>query len=217
MNRLINIGTVSLLLVLSCTRSNDSLWLDATVPLSGQPAYEYRILDHWDNLDDTVERGYAGSSIWGWTSAELPAERIHTYGKLNQKLGINGVVLNNVNASPAILDGWHLERSAAIADILRQYGIRVYFSINFDIGCFNLIAFLNISFDNDGSDKFNVTGFNINGIEVLNRFYSYLTVYKHNFAVYLSLDCYAVTVEFNICSKLNLNIFSVLCFQIAAK
>ena len=131
MSRLIIIGTASLLLVLSCTGSNDSLWAGACVPLDGEPAYEYRILDHWDNLDDSVERGYAGSSVWGWTSAELPAERIRTYGNLNQKIGINGVVLNNVNASEAILDRWHLERSAAIADILREYGIRVYFSVNF--------------------------------------------------------------------------------------
>ena len=122
---------MSLLLVLSCTRSNDLLWLDARIPLEGEPAYEYRILDHWDNLDDTVERGYAGPSIWEWTSEELPAKRIRTYGKLNQLLGINGVVLNNVNASPRILDDWHLDRAASIADILRKYGIRVYFSVNF--------------------------------------------------------------------------------------
>ena len=131
MSRLINIGTMSLLLVLSCTRSNDLLWLDARIPLEGEPAYEYRILDHWDNLDDTVERGYAGPSIWEWTSEELPAKRIRTYGKLNQLLGINGVVLNNVNASPRILDQEHLDRAAGIADILRKYGIRVYFSVNF--------------------------------------------------------------------------------------
>lgn len=131
MNRLLNIGTMSLLLVLSCTRSNDLLWLDARIPLEGEPAYEYRILDHWDNLDDTVERGYAGSSIWEWTSEELPVKRIRTYGKLNQLLGINGVVLNNVNASPLVLDSWHLSRAASIADILRKYGIKVYLSVNF--------------------------------------------------------------------------------------
>ena len=124
-------GSISLLLAFSCARSNDWLWLDARVPLEGEPAYEYRILDHWDNLDDTVERGYAGPSIWGWTEEKLPKRRIRTYAKLNQLIGINGVVLNNVNASPAILDRWHLERAASIADILRKYGIRVYFSVNF--------------------------------------------------------------------------------------
>ena len=95
------------------------------------PAYQYRILNHWDNLDDSVERGYAGPSIWGWTSNELPAERIAEYGRLNQKIGINGTVLNNVNASPAILDSAHLKRCARIADILRSYGMRVYLSVNF--------------------------------------------------------------------------------------
>ena len=114
-----------------CTGRSLCLWLDADIPMEGEPAYTYRILNHWDNLDDSVERGYAGPSIWGWTSPELPVERISLYGQLNAKLGINGIVLNNVNASPLILDDWHLQRVAAIADILRQYGIRVYLSINF--------------------------------------------------------------------------------------
>ena len=105
--------------------------MDADIPLDGVPAYTYRILDHWDNLDDTVERGYAGPSIWGWTQETLPVDRIDHYGRLNQKLGINGIVLNNVNADPAILDEGHLRRVAAIADILRPYGIRVYLSVNF--------------------------------------------------------------------------------------
>ena len=121
----------SLLALLGCSGRSDFLWLDAEVPLDGRPAYEYRILDHWDNLDDTVERGYAGPSIWEWTSEELPAERISLYGRLNAKLGINGIVLNNVNASPLVLDEWHLARVGAIADLLRPCGIRVYLSVNF--------------------------------------------------------------------------------------
>ena len=121
----------SLLPLLSCTGRSDLLWLQAEVPREGTPAYTYRILDHWDNLDDTVERGYAGPSIWGWTQEELPVARIDRYGRLNEKLGINGVVLNNVNANPAILDEWHLQRVAAIAAILRPHGIRVYLSVNF--------------------------------------------------------------------------------------
>ncbi len=120
-----------LLPLLSCTGRSGRLWLDADVPLEGTPAYAYRILDHWDNLDDSVERGYAGPSIWGWTEAELPVERIDLYGQLNAKLGINGIVLNNVNAAPEILDARHLQRVAAIADILRPHGIRVYLSVNF--------------------------------------------------------------------------------------
>ncbi len=119
-----------LLLLPGCGRSG-RLWLDASVPLEGEPAYAYRILDHWDNLDDTVERGYAGRSIWGWTSERLPAERIALYGALNERLGINGVVLNNVNASPQILDGQHLARVDSIAGLLRPYGIRVYLAVNF--------------------------------------------------------------------------------------
>ena len=129
MNRLVTCALA--LLALSCTRNNDRLWLDADIPLTGTPAYEYRILNHWDNLDDTIERGYAGPSIFEWTSAEVPEGRIREYGLLNQKIGINGTVLNNVNASPKVLDREHLERVAAIADILRDYGIRVYLSVNF--------------------------------------------------------------------------------------
>ncbi len=121
----------SLLPLLSCTGRSDLLWLQAEVPREGTPAYTYRILDHWDNLDDTVERGYAGPSIWGWTQEELPVARIDRYGRLNEKLGINGVVINNVNANPAILDEWHLQRVAAIAAILRPHRIRVYLSVNF--------------------------------------------------------------------------------------
>ena len=69
-----------------------------------KPYYEYRILNHWDNLDDTVERGYAGLSMWEWTAPEIPVERIHHYGKLCASVGLNGAVLNNVNSNPLILD-----------------------------------------------------------------------------------------------------------------
>ncbi|MCQ2146121.1 MAG: alpha-glucuronidase, partial [Bacteroidales bacterium] len=110
---------------------NDSLWLNSDLTLSGEPAFERRILNHWDNLDDTIERGYAGHSIWEWTSESIPTERIAMYGKLNQKIGINGTVLNNVNASPKVLDKEHLERVRQIADILRDYGMQVYLSVNF--------------------------------------------------------------------------------------
>jgi alpha-glucuronidase len=120
-----------LLSMLSCAEGGDRLWLDASIPLDGAPAYAHRLLNHWDNLDDSVERGYAGPSIWGWTQEELPADRIDLYGALNAKLGINGIVLNNVNAHPVILDEAHLKRVAAIADLLRPHGIQVYLSVNF--------------------------------------------------------------------------------------
>lgn len=93
------------------------------------PAYEYRLLNHWDNMDDTVERGYAGLSMWEWTAEDIPVERIHKYGQLCASVGINGSVLNNVNSNPVVLDSEHIARISKIADILRQYGIRTYVSI----------------------------------------------------------------------------------------
>ncbi len=117
----------------ACTQTENPLWLSGNPHLrpEGKPACEYRILDHWDNLDNSVERGYAGPSIWDWESEEIPRQRIRQYGRLNRSIGINGCVLNNVNANPKILDEAYLERVADIADILRRYGIRVYLSVNF--------------------------------------------------------------------------------------
>ena len=94
------------------------------------PAYDLRILNHWDNPDGTVERGFAGRSIF-WTEKELNTEHIKQYGRANASIGINGTVLNNVNAKPATLSTQQLERAKQIADILRPYGVRVYLSINF--------------------------------------------------------------------------------------
>ena len=93
------------------------------------PFYDLRLLNHWDNLDDTVERGYAGESMWEWTSPAIPEARIRRYGELCASVGLNGAVLNNVNADPRILDAEHIARVAQIADILREYGIRTYLSI----------------------------------------------------------------------------------------
>ena len=98
--------------------------------LEGHPAYPVRVLDHWDNLDDTVERGYAGKSMWEWTSPEIPETRIRRYAELCASIGLNGAVLNNVNANPRILDAEHIARVAKIAKILREYGIQTYLSIN---------------------------------------------------------------------------------------
>ena len=94
-----------------------------------KPYYDYRILDHWDNLDDTVERGYAGRSMWEWTSPDIPVARIRKYAELCASVGINGSALNNVNSNPLILDAEHIARVAKIADILREYGITTYLSI----------------------------------------------------------------------------------------
>ena len=97
--------------------------------LQEQPYYDLRLLNHWDNLDDTVERGYAGESMWEWTSPAVPEARIRHYGELCASVGINGAVLNNVNSNPLILDAEHIARVAKIADILREYGIKTYLSI----------------------------------------------------------------------------------------
>ena len=105
-----------------------------TVPLSvtEQPAYDLRILNHWDNPDGTVERGYAGRSLWNWE--ELPgtlSPRYEAYARANASVGINGTVLNNVNASPQVLTTGSLEKVKALADVFRPYGIKVYLSVNF--------------------------------------------------------------------------------------
>jgi alpha-glucuronidase len=97
-----------------------------------RPRFARRILNHWDNLDGSIERGYAGKSLWLWS--ELPARvdpRVLDYGRANASLGLNGTVLNNVNAKPESLRHDYLEKAAAIADALRPYGLRVYLSANF--------------------------------------------------------------------------------------
>lgn len=95
------------------------------------PAVALRMLDHWDNLDGTVERGYAGPSLWN--RAQLPAidPRLIDYARADASVGINGVVLNNVNADARILTPDYLRKVAAIADAWRPYGIRVYLSARF--------------------------------------------------------------------------------------
>lgn len=97
-----------------------------------RPSYQVRILNHWDNQDGTIERGYAGRSLWKWD--ELPgtlSPRYKEYARANASIGINGTVLNNVNASPLILSKVYLEKVRALADVFRSYGIKVYLSINF--------------------------------------------------------------------------------------
>ena len=97
-----------------------------------RPAYALRVLNHWDNLDGTVERGYAGPSIWDWQGTDPDAEeRWRRYGRICASAGINGAVLNNVNASSQVLSGAMLRRVAHIADVLRDYGVRVYLSAKF--------------------------------------------------------------------------------------
>src|SRR3569833_3856015 len=100
--------------------------------ITDQPAVTYRILDHWDNLNRTVERGYAGFSIWNWH--KLPGfidPRYIDYARADASVGINGAVLNNVNANTLSLTQPYLVKAAAIAGALRPYGIKVYLSAKF--------------------------------------------------------------------------------------
>lgn len=101
------------------------------------PSYERRILDHWDNLNGSVERGYAGRSIF-WHSgndslviSEQDKKRWQEYARADASIGINGAVLNNVNASPLVLTPGCLEKVKAIAAVLRPYGVKTYLSVNF--------------------------------------------------------------------------------------
>lgn len=96
-----------------------------------QQAYGLRLLNHWDNPDGTCERGYAGKSIFWIPGGQADLNKIKEYGKMNQEIGINGTVLNNVNAKPLMLSNAKLKETKRIADVLRPYGIRVYLSVNF--------------------------------------------------------------------------------------
>lgn len=100
--------------------------------IAEKPSYTIRILNHWDNLDGSIERGYAGHSIWKWE--EMPkviSPRYTEYARANASIGINGSVLNNVNASPNILCKEYLEKIKILAGIFRPFNIKVYLSINF--------------------------------------------------------------------------------------
>src|SRR6185503_13354200 len=91
------------------------------------PKIKYRMLNHWDNLDGSIERGYAGFSLWDWH--KLPdylAPRYKDYARANASIGINGTVLTNVNANALILTPQYLAKVAALAKVFRSYGIKVY-------------------------------------------------------------------------------------------
>ena len=119
-------GSFALLRHLQSHRSLDGL------SLSGAPKVQRRLLNHWDNLDGSIERGYAGKSLWGWGS--LPgtiSQRYKDYARANASIGVNGVVLNNVNADSQILTSSNLDKVAALATAFRPYGIKVYLSAQF--------------------------------------------------------------------------------------
>jgi len=102
------------------------------IKLSDAPKIDLRMLNHWDNLDRTIERGYAGFSLWNWQ--KLPGyidQRYIDYARTNASIGINGTVLTNVNANALVLTPMYLEKAAALADVFRAYGIKVYLTARF--------------------------------------------------------------------------------------
>lgn len=125
------------------TGSGNQQNISKAIDETEKPQVGLRILNHWDNLDGSIERGYAGKSIFKWEEIKLGKngkggsiskslhDRLITYARANASLGINGSVLNNVNASPKMMTAEYINKVKVIANILRPYGIRVYLSINF--------------------------------------------------------------------------------------
>ena len=125
------------------TGSGNQQNFSKTIDETEKPQVDLRILNHWDNLDGSIERGYAGKSIFKWEEIKLGKngkggsiskslhDRLIIYARANASLGINGSVLNNVNASPKMMTAEYINKVKIIANILRPYGIRVYLSINF--------------------------------------------------------------------------------------
>jgi alpha-glucuronidase len=120
-------GSFHFLRLLQTQQSLDKLSIAST------PKLQHRVINHWDNLNRVVERGYAGLSLWDWgTLPEHKSQRYVDYARINASLGINGTVLNNVNADPRVLSDQFLQKIAALADVFRPYGIKVYLSINYN-------------------------------------------------------------------------------------
>jgi len=119
-------GVFNFLKLLQTNKSLENL------SINDKPKIKYRLLNHWDNLDRTVERGYAGFSLWDWH--KLPDyldPRYKDYARANASIGINGTVLTNVNSNAAVLTPMYLEKVAAIASVFRPYGIKVYLTARF--------------------------------------------------------------------------------------
>ncbi|WP_240455926.1 alpha-glucuronidase family glycosyl hydrolase [Sphingomonas pseudosanguinis] len=103
-----------------------------TLSLSSAPRVKLRVLNHWDNLDGSIERGYAGQSLWDWwTLPDFRDPRYTDYARANASIGINGTVLNNVNAKADSLTAPYIAKAAALADVFRPWGIKVYLSVRF--------------------------------------------------------------------------------------
>jgi alpha-glucuronidase len=105
----------------------------SALSISSAPKLQHRVINHWDNLNRVIERGYAGLSLWDWgTLPEHKSKRYEDYARINASLGINGAVINNVNADPRVLSDQFLEKIAALAEVFRPYGIKMYLSINYN-------------------------------------------------------------------------------------
>lgn len=112
-------------------RTMQTRTLPDSIDVESKPRVQHRMLDHWDNLDGTMERGYAGLSIWDWHDLPHLSQHYTDYARADASVGINGAVLNNVGAQAAIMTPPYLEKAAALAGVFRPYGIRVYFSARF--------------------------------------------------------------------------------------
>jgi alpha-glucuronidase len=103
------------------------------IAIASSPKLQHRVVNHWDNVNRLVERGYAGLSLWDWgTLPDYKAQRYSDYARINASLGINGTVINNVNADPRMISDQFLKKIAALADVFRPYGIKMYLSINYN-------------------------------------------------------------------------------------
>jgi alpha-glucuronidase len=104
----------------------------SSVNISSSPKTRVRILNHWDNLNRSVERGYAGLSLWNWEALPDTLDPRYTdYARANASIGINGAVLTNVNANALILTKEYLGKVAALANVFRPYGVKVYLTARF--------------------------------------------------------------------------------------
>ncbi len=101
--------------------------------LSDAPKIEWRVLNQWDNWDGSIERGYSGKSIYDWTTLpKMPDTRIEDFARANASVGINTIVINNVNSSTNYIDTRYLNKVAAVAEVFGRYGIRLGISVSFD-------------------------------------------------------------------------------------
>ncbi len=118
-------ATFELIRLMQCSVSFEK------IDITEFPRHKLRILNHWDNLNNTIERGYAGRTVWDWDKLPEIAQRYIDYARANASIGINAVVLNNVNADPRVLRSDYLQKVTALADVFRKYNIKIFLSANF--------------------------------------------------------------------------------------